>query len=83
MESQMKIYFPPTPASKYSVISNYPYYSLQINKKTYPTPTTICFFHFINGKYINGYDQNGKRLFSILIPNTSVYVLYTPGHIDY
>lgn len=79
----MKIFFPPAPSNKYSVISSYPYNSLQINRKKYPTPTTICFFHIMNGKYINGYDKNGKRLFSIQVPRTSVYVSYTPGHIAY
>lgn len=79
----MKIFFPPAPASEYSVISNYPYIYLQINKKLYPTPKTICFFHFMQGKFINGYDKNGKRLFSIHLPQVLVYVSYTPGNIDY
>lgn len=79
----MKIFFSSTPSSKYSVILNYPYIDLKINKKLYPTPNTICFFHFSQGKYINGYDKNGKRIFSILLPQSLIYVLYSPGNINY
>lgn len=79
----MKIFFSPTPANNYHTISNYPYNTLRINQKSYPTPKTICFFHLLQGKFINGYDQNGKRLFSIRIPRTLVFVYYSSGNIKY
>ena len=79
----MKIFFSSVPTDEYSIITNYPYDSLQINQKPYPTPRTICFFHLLQGKFIKGYDKNGKRIFSIHLPQTLTFVSYTPGSIDF
>lgn len=79
----MKIYFSPTTTNNYHIISNYPHNSLRINNTIYPVPKNICFFHLFCGNYINGYDKNGKRLFSIQLPLTLTFVHYCHNHIKY
>ena len=61
--------FPNYPSDKLLI------YTPPINQKIYINHTpfscvkTIIFFHIITGKYICGYDNNGKKVFSYLVSN--------------
>ena len=65
----MIINYPAEPSGNYQeLIFSIPK-TFIINNHSYPPTHCLLFFYIRNGKYINGYDINGTRLYSLLISN--------------
>lgn len=77
----MNIIFPKFPSDLMFTLNGLNYRKLIINKKTFPCPASLLIFYIYSGKYINGYDINGKKIFSYKIPLLISHIIIESNNI--
>lgn len=56
---------------------------LLINGMKYPCPETLLIFHIHIGKFINGYDRNENKIFSLSVPAQISHLVIFGNKITY
>lgn len=70
----MKIYFSNKPSDLIHEIYLLNPSTFYINGTAYNFINCLLIFHIYNGKFITGYDQNGKRNFSLKVVSDTSYI---------
>lgn len=79
----MVVYYPNKPSDfTYEIKYNSPHH-IRIINILYTCVACILIFYITSGKYINGYNQNGTRIFSIKLPIDVSKLLIDENKIDY
>ena len=79
----MRIAFPEFPSDKFFMFNVQNYSCVDINHTMYPHSSTLLIFYISSGKYINGYNNNGQRVFSHKIAISSTQISITRNIITF